>query len=159
MSPTDPRALFDSTRNLVERTLARLGLDASAARAEVPPAADTEQASWTFSRGSAFVLVTVTLRPGRKADRRDVFLRVVSPVIVLPAAEKRGPLFEHLLELNAGGLVNSAFGVVGERVVVVSERPAAGLDEAEVEQILEHTSAVADTFDDRLVQQFGGTLA
>jgi hypothetical protein len=64
-----------------------------------------------------------------------------------------------VLELNASGLVNAAFGLMGDRVVAVSERPAAGLDAGEVEQIVKHLSAVADTFDDRLAKEFGAIKA
>jgi len=61
------------------------------------------------------------------------------------------PFFRRLLELNGRGLVNASFGIVGDRVVVKSERPTAFLDSEEVEQIILHLSAVADTYDDRLV--------
>ena len=62
-------------------------------------------------------------------------------------------------KLNAAGLANAAFGLIGDRVVVVSERPVAGLDEGEVEQTVRHLAAVADTFDDRLEKDFGATRA
>jgi hypothetical protein len=39
----------------------------------------------------------------------------------------------------------------------VSERPAPGLGAEEVEQSIRHLAAVADTFDDRLAKDFGGT--
>ena len=71
----------------------------------------------------------------------------------------RGPLLKRLLELNAGGLANAAFGIIGDRVVAVSERPAEGLDASEIEQMIRHLSAVADTYDDRLVKEFGGKRA
>jgi hypothetical protein len=41
----------------------------------------------------------------------------------------------------------------------VSERPAEGLDESECEQIVRHLAAVADTYDDKLVKEFGGARA
>jgi anti-sigma factor RsiW len=78
----------------------------------------------------------------------------------MPAdATKHEAMFRKLLELNAAGLANAAFGLIGNRVVVVSERPAAGLDEGEVEQTVRHLAAVADTFDDRLEKDFGATRA
>jgi hypothetical protein len=40
-------------------------------------------------------------------------------------------------------------------VVAVSERPLAGLDGEELEQMVTHLGAVADTFDDRLAAEFG----
>ena len=38
------------------------------------------------------------------------------------------------------------------------DEPAAGLDAEEVEQMIRHLGAVADTYDDRLAQEFGGAL-
>ena len=60
-------------------------------------------------------------------DEGEPYLRVASPVVTLPAdAAKQAPLFRKLLELNAAGLANAAFGLIGDRVVAVSERPVAG---------------------------------
>jgi hypothetical protein len=143
---------FEKAKKLVEDTIAKLGLDAASCRATSTEA----QAAWTLKRGSASVLVTVT----HHADRGETFLRVASPVVTLPAdTGKHGALFRRLLEINAAGLANAAFGLVGERVVAVSERPAEGLDAEEVEQMVRHLAAVADTFDDRLEKEFGAPKA
>jgi uncharacterized protein (DUF1786 family) len=143
-------ALFSRTKELVETTITKLGLDAEKARVKD----EAQQRSWTLMRGSASVLITAVLKPEQKA----VFLRVASPVITM-AAGTREPIYKRLLELNAGGLANAAFGIMGDRVVAVSERPAEGLDQGEVEQMIRHLSAVADTYDDRLVKEFGGKRA
>jgi hypothetical protein len=79
--------------------------------------------------------------------------------MTLPEALTREALFVRLLELNGKGLANCAFGLIGDRIVVVSERPAEGLDTNEAGQIIRHLAAVADTYDDRLVKEFGGTRA
>jgi hypothetical protein len=143
---------FENAKKLVEETIKKLGLDPATTRAHSTDA----QAAWTLKRGSASVLVTVTFH----TDEDETYLRVASPVVTLPTDKtKHGALCRHLLELNAGGLANAAFGLVGDRVVVVSERPAEGLDAAECEQIIRHLAAVADTYDDRLVNEFGGKRA
>ncbi len=142
--------LFSRTKDTVEATLTKLGLDPAKALVK----ATDEQASYTLQRGSAAVLVTVVHRP----DQGAVFLRVASPVLI-PAADKREALYKRLLELNAGGLANAAFGLLQDKVVAVSERPADDLDAGEVEQMIRHLSAVADTYDDRLVKEFGGKRA
>ncbi len=144
---------FENAKKLVEATIRKLGLDPATTRA---PSAGEGQAAWTLKRGSASVLVAVTKHEGEG----KAYLRVASPVVTLPAdAAKHGPLFRKILELNAAGLANAAFGLIGDRVVVVSERPVAGLDEGEVEQTVRHLAAVADTFDDRLEKDFGATRA
>ena len=145
---------FENAKRLVEATIRKLGLDPAAVRA---PSAGEGQAAWTLKRGSASVLVVVTQPEG---EGKAAYLRVASPVVTLPAdASRHLALFRKVLELNAAGLANAAFGLIGDRVVVVSERPAAGLDEGEVEQAVRHLAAVADTFDDRLEKDFGATRA
>ena len=142
---------FENAKKLVEDTITKLGLDPASTRG---PASDS-QAAWTLKRGSASVLVTVTIH-----EKDETFLRVASPVVTLPADKaQHAALFRRLLEINAGGLANAAFGLVGDRVVAVSERPADGLGAEEVEQTVRHLAAVADTFDDRLEKEFGATKA
>lgn len=144
---------FDKAKELVEETIRKLGLDPAATRAPCP---NDNQAAWTLKRGSASVLVTVT----HHEIEEITYLRVVSPVVTLPTdSSNQVALLRRLLELNTAGLANAAFGLMGDRVVVVSERPAGGLDAVEVEQIVKHLAAVADTFDDRFEKEFGAAKA
>ena len=142
---------FDRAKELVEASIKNLGIDPVAARAKDAPTT----VSWTFQRGSAAILVNLT----RRKEDENLYFRVVSPVMTLPDAVTREALFVRLLELNGRGLANCAFGLIGDRVVVVSERPVIGLDGEEAEQIVRHLAAVADTYDDRLVKEFGGARA
>lgn len=142
--------LFSRTKQTVEATIKSLGLDPAQAKVKETD----DQATYTLKRGSASILVTIVHRP----EQKGTFLRVASPVLVM-AEGAREPLFKRLLELNAGGLSNAWFGVMGDKVVAVSERPAENLDAGEVEQMIRHLSAVADTYDDRLTKEFGGKRA
>jgi hypothetical protein len=144
---------FEKAKTLVIATIRKIGLDP--ATTLVPGGTDTTVA-WTLKRGSASVLVSIIRHEGE----RGTFLRIASPVVVLPADEgKKVALMRRLLDLNASGLANAAFGLMESRVVAVSERPIAGLDAGEVEQMVMHLSAVADTFDDRFIKEFGAIKA
>lgn len=135
---------------VVEEVIAGLGLDPKTLRAKNEPT----EVCWTLKRGSASILITVQ----KRAEDDAAYLRVASPVMTLPSElTKRNALYKRLLELNATALVNCAFGILGERVVVVSERPAPGLDAIEAQQIIRHLSQVADTYDDRLKKEFAGS--
>jgi hypothetical protein len=150
-SPEEVAAEFDTAKRLVEEVVARLGLDPAKVRGENRD----DLVTWSIQRGSAVILLSVG-----KNDRGDAAsLRAISPIMSLPPDDKLPAFFRRLLELNGHGLVNAAFGLVGDRVVVKSERPTAFLDVEEVEQIVLHLSAVADTYDDRLVSEFGGRRA
>jgi hypothetical protein len=150
-SPEEIAAQFDTARKLVEEVVTRLGVDPAKVRGESGP----DLVTWSIQRGSAVILVSVA-----KNDRGDpASLSAISPIMSLPPEPKLLPFFRRLLELNGHGLVNAAFALAGDRVVVKSERPTAFLDAAEVEQIILHLSAVADTYDDRLVKEFGGQRA
>jgi hypothetical protein len=143
---------FENARRLVEATIRALGLDPTTTQAE----GSHTYATWTLKRGSASVLVSVRKHPQELAT----YLRVASPVVTLPAdpAQHLG-MFRRLLELNAAGLANAAFALAGDRVIAVSERPAAGLDSSEVDQMVRHLAAVADTFDDKFEREFSATKA
>jgi hypothetical protein len=142
---------FEKAKGTIESAIGKLGIDAATVRVK-EAAAGT--ASWTMQRGSAAILIALS----RRKEDEKLYLRVVSPVMV-PDAAKKDALYTRLLELNGSGLANCAFGVIGERVVAVSERPAEGLDVTEAEQMIRHLGAVADTYDDRLVKEFGGRRA
>jgi hypothetical protein len=143
---------FVRLKELVEEAVRKIGVDPTRVLAQN----EADKATWSLQRGSAQVLVNAQVRDG------NAFLRVVSPIMMLPSGpdtSRREALFVRALELNATGIGNCAFGLVGERLVAVSERPAEGLDVGEVEQIVRLVAAVADTYDDRFVNEFGGKKA
>ena len=146
----DHAGVLAEQRRTLEAVFAKLGLDPK----QILASEEEDRLVYKLRRGSADVAVSIGHVAGKS------YVRVAAPVIVPPAdAERRAKLFEHALSLNARGLQNAAFGLLEGTLIVVSERPSAGLDEAEFEQMLTHLSAVADTFDDRFVKDFGGELA
>jgi hypothetical protein len=139
-------------RKLVETVVASLGIEPKVAFAKQ----DDASVSWTLQRGSAAIFVTLISRPTSPDGAVRTYLRVASPVLELGPPEGHERLFRHLLVLNAAGLANAAFGLIGDRVVVVSERPTEDLQRGEVEQTIRHLAAIADTYDNRLEAKFGG---
>lgn len=142
--------MLADSRKTLEAVFDKLGLDPK----KILASEDAGRVVYRLRRGSADVAVALAEAKG------STYVRVVAPVMIPPDdRDKRAALMSHVLELNARGLQNAAFGLLDGTLIVVSERPAAGLDDVEFEQMLTHLSAVADTFDDRLVQDFGGQLA
>jgi hypothetical protein len=144
---------------LVESAIAGLGVSPTSALAkESLDEHGQGHATWTLQRGSAAILISLVARE-IGAGKKGIFLRVIAPIMTLPEPARREALYRHVLELNAQGLVNAAFGIVGQRIVALSERPTENMQGEEVTQAVRHLAAIADTYDDRLVRAFGGELA
>ncbi|MBI3947716.1 MAG: hypothetical protein HY321_17485 [Armatimonadetes bacterium] len=91
-------------------------------------------------------------------DDRDLFL-VYAPLLDLPSdRDLLLPLYRLLLELNNRFELSIAkFGLHGDTVFLSAMRPLDGLDAAEVADIVRWVSNLADTTDERLIAEFGGT--
>lgn len=135
-------------RKLVEGVIKGLGL----APDENAIAAGEGACAWQIARGSAYVMIALNPGPAGAPAR----LRVVSP-IVRTRFEVAPAMLMRLLELNGTELPGIAFGMVGDKIVLLAERSVAGLDRAEVEELLHVIGVYADKYDDELVNQFGGT--
>jgi len=138
---------FGRARKTVEKAVARLGLDP----AECAIDADAGGAAWHLIRGSADVMVALNPGAGGVPGR----LRLVAPVVRVDFDAKPA-LLMRMLELNATELPGVAFGVLGNKVVLVAERSVVGLDLPEVEELLRLIGHFADKYDDELVREFGG---
>ena len=146
-------ATAPDARGVVESALRTLGLVPEEVLVSRPGA----ECAWAMKRGSARALVALVTREvaGQPAEH----LRVVAPVLAFADEGSQVPreaLFLRVLELNAAGLAACAFGVLGDSIVLVSERPTRDLDESEVLYAIRQVAALADVFDDQLVAAFGG---
>lgn len=138
-------------RELVEEAIRDLGVDPATSRTD-----RGTHVSYALRRGSARIAVVVQQPAQDGADGR---LRVVAPLVRLPAADRRPALFQYLLEANASAVSGCAFALVGEEVLVVAERDVRNLDATEVDAILRTVGAVADRYDDELHARFGAPRA
>jgi hypothetical protein len=137
---------FPTTVRLLEDVLRKLGLDPTGAKVREEPGT----VAWGVMRGSAQVLLMAT------SSDRGVWVRAIAPVVKVPtSSEAKLTVYSRLLDLNAKTMRNAAFGVLNDNVVIVSERPAEGLDAAELEQILKHVGATADHYDDAFEKEYG----
>lgn len=146
--PKDAQAEFNRAVKVVEATLTGLGLDPNQSRL----ATTDGSTAFTLVRGSAEVLVFVN---PAKNDGPN-FIRIISPIWRMPA-ENQPAVLRKLLEMNARDLFGTAFGLMGDDTVLVSERSTKDMDHSEVDELLQNIGAAADYFDDWLVKQFGGT--
>jgi len=133
---------------MIEDVLRDLGHDPTAARA----IDSHEERAWSIRQGSA----TVTVGLSNRADY--VYLRVVAPVLTVNPTVDTNRLFARLLQLNAREVTGAAFATAGDEVQIVSERSTIDLDRSEVRDVIARVSKYADDWDDRLVEEYGGTL-
>lgn len=137
---------FPTTVRILEDVLRKLGLDPAGAKVRE----EQGTIAWGVLRGSAQVLLMAT-----QSDK-GVWIRAIAPVVKIPSAsEAKLNVYARLLDLNAKTMRNAAFGVLNDNIVIVSERPAQGLDANEVEQILRHVGATADHYDDAFEKEYG----
>jgi hypothetical protein len=136
---------LENSAAVVERILYSVGVDPAAARLGVQ-----DGYGWGFRRGSATIEIYLT-------QRENVgYLQVLAPILHLPATGLLA-LYRHLLELNLQ-LTDAALGVYLDVVYVFSERPLAGLDTDEANQMINLVASYADELDDQLFSEFGGRL-
>ena len=107
---------------------------------------DRDTLGWWLQRGSALVYIILN----QHDDTPTV--RILSPILYLPENYIL-PFYRKCLELNIE-LINCAFAVADDKVVVISERPIDGLDQHELEGTIKYLSAVADDVDDKLASEF-----
>ncbi|HVV82500.1 MAG TPA: YbjN domain-containing protein [Kofleriaceae bacterium] len=136
-----------SAIGLIEQALVELGQDPELCELDDPSVLK----SWWFSHGSATVTVALRRRPGTP------HLRITTPVMTPAKASDRAALHSELLARNVE-LCGMAFGLDGDKVLMVSERSTLDLDRSEVVQLIGELAREADAVDDALVARYGGRL-
>ena len=130
---------------MIEGFFKRIGLNPSQQRWP-----ETDTLGWYLQRGSALIYVILN----QHGDTPTV--RIVAPMLYLPDSLIL-PLYRTCLEMNME-LINCAFGVIDDKVVLVSERPIAGLDAHELEGTIRYLSSMADNLDNKLSAEFKAPL-
>jgi Putative bacterial sensory transduction regulator len=104
---------------------------------------------WKFQYGSVEVFVQLT------GETDEDLLTVWSPVLKLPAKDESG-LMRRLLEMNWGQTYESRFGLMNDRIVVLSQRTVADLSPEEISRAITLVATIADDNDEALKETFGG---
>jgi hypothetical protein len=139
----DERSVKDCV-HMVETFLRKVGLDPKAQRLDAPTV------GWFMGRGSANLFVMIGDNDG------TTILEVICPILILPS-QNILPFYRRCLEINRW-LMNCAICVLEDEVMLVSTRPARGLDDSELESTLDYLGAAADKLDNALAEEFGAKL-
>lgn len=103
---------------------------------------------WKFKYGTVEVFVQLT------GTTDEDTITVWSAVLQLPAKDEP-KLMRHLLEMNCSSTLESRFGIIDNRVVVISTRTLAELSPGEVSRLITIVATIADENDEVLQSQFG----
>ncbi|MBD6618131.1 YbjN domain-containing protein [Komarekiella sp. 'clone 1'] len=103
---------------------------------------------WKFKYGSVEVFVQLT----GKSDEDTI--TVWSVVLQLPAKDEPR-LMRYLLELNCSSTLEARFGIIENRIVVISTRTLAELSPGEVSRLITIVATIADDNDEALQSEFG----
>ncbi|AFY48575.1 protein of unknown function (DUF1821) [Nostoc sp. PCC 7524] len=103
---------------------------------------------WKFKYGSVEVFVQLT------GTTDEDTITVWSAVLQLPAKDEP-KLMRHLLEMNCSSTFEARFGIIENRVVVISTRTLAELSPGEVSRLITIVATIADDNDEALQSEFG----
>ncbi|MEH2329896.1 YbjN domain-containing protein [Nostoc sp.] len=105
---------------------------------------------WKFKYGSVEVFVKLN------GTTNEDTITVWSTVLNLPA-KNEPKLMRYLLELNCSSTFEARFGIIENRVVVISTRTLAELSPGEVSRLITVVATIADNNDEALQTEFGAT--
>ncbi|MBN3960315.1 YbjN domain-containing protein [Nostoc sp. NMS8] len=105
---------------------------------------------WKFKYGSVEVFVQLN------GTTDEDTITVWSTVLNLPAKDEPR-LLRYLLELNCSSTFEARFGIIENRVVVISTRTLAELAPGEVSRLITIVATIADNNDEALQSEFGTT--
>ena len=137
-------ALFSNKQEANLRSCIRMIEDALQSLGHPPENSRSESAddmpAWRVDTGAG---ARVDVHLGAEDDKN--VLRVTATVATVPQVDAAvlAQIFRKLLELNAGEVKGVAFGIVGDDIVLISERSTLDLDPSEVEEILRQTEKFA----------------
>ncbi|MDZ8262298.1 YbjN domain-containing protein [Nostoc sp. ChiQUE01b] len=103
---------------------------------------------WKFKYGSVEVFVQLN------GTTDEDTITVWSAVLNLPA-KNEPKLMRYLLELNCSSTFEARFGIIENRVVVISTRTLAELSPGEVSRLITIVATIADNNDEALQTEFG----
>jgi Putative bacterial sensory transduction regulator len=103
---------------------------------------------WKFKYGSVEVFIQLT----GKSDEDTI--TVWSVVLQLPAKDEPR-LLRYLLELNCSSTLEARFGIIENRIVVISTRTLAELSPGEVSRLITIVATIADDNDEALQSEYG----
>ncbi|MEH2292444.1 YbjN domain-containing protein [Nostoc sp.] len=105
---------------------------------------------WKFKYGSVEVFVQLN------GTTDEDTITVWSTVLNLPA-KNEPKLMRYLLELNCSSTFEARFGIIENRVVVISTRTLAELSPGEVSRLITVVATIADNNDEVLQSEYGAT--
>ncbi len=141
-------ANLESTVAMVEDVLIELGHFVNDCR--LKRAGSTH--SWLIRKGSASVAIDLI------EEKAFYTVRVSAVVMTMDEKVDKLALFSHVLALNASKVSGAAFALEGKELLLLSERNTLDLDRSELHSLVDVVRHVADEYDDKLVEEFGGTL-
>lgn len=131
-------------KEVIETVISSLAQDDSAMVSQ------TEKGNlWKFQYGSVEVFVQLT------GETDEDFLTVWATVLKLPAKDELG-LMRKLLEMNWDRTYETRFGLMDDRIIVLSQRTVADLSPEEISRAVTLVATIADDNDEALKETFGG---
>lgn len=135
---------ISKARGTIEDAIKGLGGDPAKSR--------VGERAWLVSKGSAAIVIRLV------GDKDNAFVQAVSPVMKVPPGNAK--FYETILSYNneMGGLASFAVTPQGE-LTIQCARHVKGMSTEECAAIVFQVAHFSDLYDDKLLDQFGRTLA
>ncbi|MBY0424388.1 MAG: YbjN domain-containing protein [Cytophagales bacterium] len=132
---------IDYYYQIIEKAIARLGLDPNAAKS-------TESGRWFLTQGSADIIIDIFHNDGDNI----IYFQVMSHIMEIPKRSKER-FYEELLTIN-DHLLGIAFSVNGGNVYLSDIRECDGLDVSEALEMIRKVAEAADEYDNKLMDSY-----
>ncbi|XHU95770.1 MAG: YbjN domain-containing protein [cyanobacterium endosymbiont of Rhopalodia gibba] len=142
--PDDFVSITSTHREVIETVISTLAENESAM-----VYLDAQGYLWKFQYGSVEVYVQLT------GETDDDLLTVWAAVLQLPAEDEQG-LMRKLLIMNWEETLETRFGIMNDKIVVLAQRAVAGLSPKEVSRAITLSATIANDNDELLREKFGG---
>lgn len=125
---------------MIEKIISKIGLS--------PDECRQDTGRWAFYRGSALVIVDIF----HSAPNNENYMLISSPVVKVPTKNVE-QFYRRILEINHF-MYQASFSAKDGQAFLRILRECRGLDEAEIEAMVQRVGYYADEYDDILKQEF-----
>lgn len=139
------KGTVDEVSGLIQNFFNKIGISADQQKLQ-----SSNGNGWWVNRGSAIIYIFV------QDSQTGPFIRVVSPIVYMPT-QNLLPFYRKLLDHN-NNLLGCALSTDKDVVLLVTQRHTLGINQEELDELVDSLARVADALDNELATEFGARV-